>query len=258
MPILVVFLLFLSVSSVVFSQVEARSYVKRDPRAIEDLNHAVAAMGGQAAWSAVLDATVSGTCVLASEQGDSGPLLFRWTTAQNDFRYETDTANKGPVMLSGHGKPTIAGSRSNRAVTYETAALLKPYHLPGEVLLSALSDLHYGSSTVGIETVEGLSSIHLRVVHYLTDALEPGSMQDWWLDATTYLPIKVTYNVPGQQIEAYMPITFFYSAWGSEEGGIVLPHQLLQYEDSTLLIQTCAITKLKINTHPISTFFDER
>jgi hypothetical protein len=257
-PTLVIFPLFLAVSSVVFSQVKAAPYVKRDPQAIEHINHALAAMGGQAAWSAVLDTTVSGTCVLAARQGGGATLPFRWTTAQDEFRYETDTDNQGPVMLSGHGNPSIASSTNNRAVTHETATLLKPYHLPGEVLLSALTDLHYSINTIGNDAVHGLTSIHLRIVHYLTNTSELGSTQDWWLDATTYLPTKVTYNVPGQQVEAYMPITYLYSAWGSEESGILIPHQLSQYEDSNVPMQTCAITKLKINTHPISTFFDER
>jgi hypothetical protein len=175
-----------------------------------------------------------------------------------NFCYESDPEHNSAVMLSGHGRPSRAGSGTSIALTNETAELLKPYHLPGQVLLNDLNDRDYYVKVVGRESVQGVNAIHLRVVRYLAQYVEKDSTQDWWLDSSTNLPIKVTYLTPGQQIEAYMPTTLIYSSWSAESGRLLVPHQQSTLLESTILLRTCTLSKLEFNSHPASTLFDAR
>lgn len=218
---------------------------------------AIAAMGGQDAWGSVSDTTATGSCA-GSGRADDMQVTFRWITARDQFCYESDPEHHSAVMLSGHGRPSRAGSGTSIALTNETAELLKPYHLPGQVLLNDLNDRDYYVKVVGRESVQGVNAIHLRVVRYLAQYVEKGSTQDWWLDSSTNLPIKVTYLTPGQQIEAYMPTTLIYSSWSAESGRLLVPHQQSTLLESTILLRTCTLSKLEFNSHPASTLFDAR
>jgi hypothetical protein len=161
-------------------------------------------------------------------------------------------------MLSGHGKPVMTFAGSSQNATFETASLTKPFHLPGLVLSSVAEDLHYHATIVGPEIMGQTATIHLRILHYLQRAPEQGSDQDWWFDASTYLPLKVTYYAPGQQVSSYAPLSYYFSAWMADSKGLVVPQVISETMKPNIPMQSCSIQAVTFNTQPASTLFDAR
>jgi hypothetical protein len=145
-----------------------------------------------------------------------------------------------------------------RTLTYETADLQKPFHLPGLVLQSVLSDPNYSIEVIGQESVSGQETIHVRIVRRHLAFLQRGTKQDWWIGSTTFLPAKVTFQVPGQAVESYMAVTYAYSGWAADVNGVLIPHQILLTNELGVLPQTCTVSQLTVNTQPAASLFDAR
>jgi hypothetical protein len=224
------------------------------------LQASINAMGGKAAWAAISDVTVSGTCQSNINGGESSTPVasFRWVTAQEHFRYETNAPGGTSVIISGHGKPSLQDSKGSKSLTGETAFLSKPFHLPGKILLTVLSDSNYYATITGTEVIAGAPATHLHIAHYLHGIDYSPAGQDWWIDDATKLPLKVTYRAPGQATISYVPITQTFSEWKIENGSVAIPHKI----DFTLLtnihLKSCTIDDLQTNTNPSSSIFDAR
>ena len=218
---------------------------------------AVNAMGGESAWATVADSTTSGTCAPATQQGAQPAFNFRWIFAQHEFRFDAGAEGNSTVMLSGHGNPQAFDSDGNRSLSSESIALTRPFHLPGQVLAAALNDNRFRISLIGNEPLNGTSAVHAQIRHMLLHSDEPGSTQDWWFDPNSHLPLQVTFNFPGQEIQAYLPFTYSFLAWNSE-GGLLVPGVIAESMYPNIPIQTCSISQLQINTQPSSGIFDAR
>jgi len=240
------------------ARAQAQSAAVSGQTATQVLTNSLNAMGGAAAWSQVIDATVTGSCASTVNGSDQTPYSFIWISAQNEFRYESDPGANSSVMLSGHGKPKIISASDQRFVTNETVDLLRPFHLPGLVLAAELADSHYSASIVGLETVLGEATVHTRIVHRLAVAPQLGSTQDWWFDASTNLPVKVMYLIPGQTLEEYMPMTVLFSNWSAAKGALLIPHQLSQSLGEGIDQQSCSVNEVQTNTQPAPALFDAR
>lgn len=224
------------------------------------LNSAEAAMGGIQAWSAVGDSTAIGTCTAASLSGDSSQqsYSFRWIFAKHEFRLEAGTAaGSSTVILSGHGKPQAFDTGGTKALTSESFALTRPFHLPGEVLATVLSDSQFHALIVGNEELNGSSLVHIRVLRKLVHSDETGSAQDWWFDSTSHLPLKVTFKLPGQEIRSYLPITYSFTSWNTI-GGLAVPSVISESIYPELPLQTCTVEEFEVNSQPSSSLFDAR
>ena len=253
--------LFIMVLSIPLSAQQSGSLNSSENQQAEVvLNSALSAMGGQALWAAISDATVSGTCESAGVDGtNSGAASpFLWINAQDQFRYENGPSDNLTIMLSGHGKPLMVFPTQTQSLTYETAEFQKPFHLPGLVLQSTLNDQNYQLVLVGNENTSGTATIHVRILHRLFHIMQPGSRQDWWFDASTFLPLKVTFKVPGQAVESYMDVTYTFSGWSADVSGLMVPHQILITNEFGADAQTCTVLQLKINTQPAASLFDAR
>jgi hypothetical protein len=222
------------------------------------LGNSLSAMGGQALWSQISDSTVLGTCTPTPLQNGTAPPAnpIRWITDQDQFRYESSPGGQVSALLSGHGKPAIAGPTGTQPLTFETATLSKPFHLPGLVFSTILSDSLYQVIVVGNETVQGKATTHLKITRLLSGSVEAGSTQDWWLDASSFLPALVTYSVPGQGIKSYLPVTYAFTGWSADTGGLVIPHQIAESMSPGISLQTCSVLQLNINTQPAPSLFD--
>lgn len=222
------------------------------------LTQALNAMGGSGAWSQVSDATVSGNCTSSSAGNTTAepPSTFLWiVTANNQFRYQSGKTGQGNALLSGTGSPLFATPSETKPLTAETGILLKPYHLPGMAFLQILNDQNYTASVVGQETVLNTTTIHIHVMHRGIRAPEIGSDQDWWLDASTYLPVAVTYLVPGQTMQSYMPTSYYFSSWELETRGIAVPFSLLIETGAGFPSGICTINQVNINSQPVASLF---
>jgi hypothetical protein len=252
------FLLLFGSISAVWGQTAASPNLAQNT--VQVLNQAISAMGGSAAWSQLADATVIGSCAAQVTQDGAEQTAepFRWITEGNEFRYESGNAGQTHVLLSGHGAPSSATPNETHSLISESATLLKPFHLPGQVFATILNNPHYIVSIVQPRDVSDGSTIHIHVVHRLLSASESGSEQDWWLDASTYLPLRVTYRVPGQTIRSYMSETYSFSAWSAENLGLVIPHQITLSTSVGLPPQICTASEVQFNTQPAAALFDAR
>lgn len=143
------------------------------------------------------------------------PLPFRWIIAGSQFRYENGRKGEFSAMLSGHGKPIMSSPGETHMLTYETAELQKPFHLPGLVLRSILNDENYQIELIKDKSTSTATTMHIRVTQRLFNILQRGTRQDWWIDSSTLLPVKVTFMTPGQAVESYMGVTDSFSGWST-------------------------------------------
>jgi hypothetical protein len=227
-----------------------------DRNAVQVVNQAITAMGGQGAWSQVSDAAVTGTCTASAAQG-GGNANFRWTTQGMEFRLETDTANAGPIFLSAHGKPFVDAASGDVTLAPQYRGRMLPFHLPGLPLTTALNNSNATISFIGSETLNGISANHVRIVEFYSIAKVQGTEQNWWFDPGSGLPLRVEYQIPTQTDSIYARFTWDFSNW-SQEGAFLLPHQLGQIMNATIPTQNCTISSVQVNTNPASTLFDAR
>ncbi len=226
------------------------------PTAQQVLSNSLTAMGGQIHWSQVSDATLSGTCAIYTDQTDTQSAPFQWTVEQNMFRYQYGLPGQITATVSGNGSPAVYNASGTQWLTQETAALMLPYHLPGLVVYALLNDPSYQASIVGNDNLQGESTIHLHAYRIIANAHEAGSEQDWWFDSSSYLPVQVIYNTPGQGVQSYIQITDSLSSWSVDNGNLIIPHQINQVMLGMLNLQNCTATSLSINIQPQSSIFN--
>ena len=246
---------FIASSSKSFSQAASAPAV-RDASAIAIVNQALAAMGGANAWELLTSSQVTGECIAAPTQGGAA-ANFRWTTQGPEFRYETDTDNGGPVFLSGHGQPKLASSSGGVTLRPDYRDRKLPFHLPGVTFLTALSNSSIGLKSLGQEQLNGTRANHIEIAEFHLQVPLEGSEQNWLLDPTTGLPLRVTYSLPTQTRGIYARLTWDLSGW-SEEGQILMPHQIAESVNGEFSLQACSILKVHFNLDPLSSIFDAR
>lgn len=253
-----VFVVLVSANHLTYAQ--TAPVPSRNQAAAQALTQALDAMGGSAAWSQVVDATATGDCTPQQGQDATAPTAeqFTWITQASEFRYESGQPGQLSVLLSGHGRPSNATPNGSQNLTLETSALLKPFHLPGQVFAIILNDPNYIATIAAQTNTSSNSAIHIHVVHRLFHANEAGSEQEWLLDAQTYLPVSVTYKVPGQTIQSYMDETYSFSAWTAEQFGTQVPLQITVSTNVGIPPQVCTTAQLQFNTNPSSSLFDAR
>jgi hypothetical protein len=241
------------------ARVAAQAPSTSDAAAVTALTNALNAIGGAAAWAQVSDVTMVGTCTASGTgNGSSGAQeSFRWITQGGEFRYETSDSEQFSVLLSGHGSPHQVTPSGTQTLTNETALLLKPFHLPGLVFAAVLNDPHYVTSIAPPADATANSTVHVHVVRRLIHAFESGSEQDWWFDASTFLPLKVTYRIPGQSIRSYGEESYVFSAWTAGSFGVVIPNGILATSFG-VNSDSCTATQVQINTNPAPSLFDAR
>jgi hypothetical protein len=216
---------------------------------------ALTAMGGSSAWSGVADATVTGSCSPLNSERPANATPIRWVISGDQFRYENGSPTESNVMLSGHGKPSMASPSGSDPLTSETAELQKPFHLPGLVFSRILSDQRYRIQIV--QDAGSESSAHIHISRYQFGIQQPGSQQDWWIDRASLVPLKVRFKIPGQAVESYMDMTYTFSGW-NKISGVTVPQQLVAMNEFGTGTETCAISGMQINTQPAPSLFDAR
>jgi len=252
-PFLFAFTVVVFTSSLTLASAQAPT--ASDPSAIAALRQSINAMGGGTAWAQVTDAIVTGSCIDETAQ-TSEP--FEWVTQGAEFRYQSGSGSEQHVMLSGHGAPSSTSPSGTQSLTPGSASLLKPFHLPGQALAAIINEPSYIATIAAQAGASSNSAIHIHVVHRLIHANESGSDQEWWFDSQTYLPLSVTYKVPGQTIQSYMDETYSFSTWTVEGFGAQVPLQITLSTSIGVPPQVCTSSQIQFNTNPSSSLFDAR
>jgi len=221
--------------------------VARDPQAVALVQAAINVMGGSGAAQGINTVVATGTTNTAFHS-------FVWkddfSTGQHAFRREITDGTNTRLLLSNQGTPASAYNSKTRALRPHVAYAMWPLHVPIIVLSNILQNANYGLS-LGPQVTVG-SSVCNQIL--AKDASNPVttslSVQQWYLDATTGLPVRVQYRIAdGLSVEGYAHGSIDYSDFRSVNS-IAVPFQLATSQDgkSTAVV---TITSIQFNA-PVS------
>lgn len=194
---------FLSISFVIFCPGSAAPRqvppIQRDEQAIATIQAAIDAMGGSKAIAQVQTAVVQGS--LAFVSGTSAPsgtfvMLDQFTAQGHEFKDSFLSASTKQTLVSGHGTPGFAANGSVRQLTPAVTDSRLAVHIPAITLASILANAGYSITSVGTATLNGQTAIRIHM-HIDSDLVQQTlSVQDWYFDASSGLPLRVEYRVP--------------------------------------------------------------
>jgi len=207
------------------------SQSSQDPQAVAALNAALTAMGGQAALSAIQDATVSGQ----SQPSDPAASAdsFVWKSTGMSIRHEYTMTDGVHVSVVDQGQ----GSRmepSGQITTIDPRASLTilPYHLPGIMIVSLLGAANVSLTLINDPVNDG-SLIHVSAMQQLSQpSLSLVTRQDWLFDPVSGLPIRVSIYLPdnhNQRFDGTASIVF--TQWQTVSSVQVPQSMQLFFED---------------------------
>lgn len=239
-----------------FPQTSSATEGRRDAAAVLTVQAAIGALGGQAALSAIQDATVTGSCSLLDGSGSSGTShSFVWTVAGKEFRYDSVDTDGEHLFVSGYGTPKVAEGGSTSTIPPLVGAVMKPYHLPGLVLVRELQDTTRNILSAGTETISGIQAVHVRITTTVGGVPVPAFDQDWYFNPSTHLPLAVKYRIPTVPVSGtYLTATVLYLSFDTSQAIPVLQQMAVDYDPSDRM--ACTFGTPKFNTQPPSMTFD--
>lgn len=234
---------------------QTTSTATRDPNALTVVQRALTVLGGSGAVGQIQDCTVQGT--LQSFQADgsviSGPFTWQWAGGQVRMQ-NPGNAGTTTVFVSNGGKPAFSDGGQFRRLHNHVLKSIFATQAPAVVLAQAATDTRYSVQLVGLTTVAGRQAVQLRI-QLATDVLTASlSRQDWYLDASTWLPLRVEYEVPDQERADLL------SAGATDFGnweivsGVWMPFQMKFYLDGQPQV-AAIVTSATFNTGLSPTLF---
>jgi hypothetical protein len=225
----------------------------RDAQALVTVQSAITAMGGVTAIGAIQSSVAQGTSVGTSDV-DSATTSFIWSHSGQDFRYENDAASGGHIFVSNSGSPCdiVGGIVVPSAPQVARANLL--FHIPGLVLFNELNNPNYTMIYVGATALNGTSALHIQTADNSDSVGQLVTLQDWYFDATTGLPVSVQYRVPSPgDPQIWFPGSMSFANFQTVNG-VLVPFQLtIQEGPAGILPVVVTISSVAFNTSIAST-----
>jgi hypothetical protein len=223
----------------------------RDPSAIATVQMAIQAMGGQAAVAQIKDSVAQGhTQPVAggwvSQAGD-----FVWKNADSEFRYESVSPSGRSVWLSGHGHPKVQSPGGIETLPPHTSTADFPSYLPALVLVNRLGDPRYQFTVLAPAQSAGGPAIGVRTLLNDDPITSRLTMQDWYFDSNTLLPIRVEYNIPEHANAAAMhPAAEEFSDY-QVVSGILVPFKIVfSFDGHQMAVNTVSTTAFNTGINP--------
>ena len=232
---------------------------QRDPQAISALQRAIVALGGQAAIgsasNAVLRGTISPAATATAVEAGSFKWEYDFSGSSYEFRKELTVNGVTKILASGHGSPAFNSGTKTLAVSSFVSLASPPFHLPAVLLLRELGNANYSIQFVENITISSHPVIHVRTSVNLDSIQTVTSPQDWYIDGSTGLPLRVRYRVPNTRdaFDFETQITDFSNY--QSQNGILVPVTLVTSDETSVLF-TATITTISINVPVPSTEFD--
>ena len=216
----------------------------RDPQAIALVEQALAALGGADAQQTVRTAVIRGTMQTA-DSPDASSFLWEDDLSGKvpEFRKEIRSGNSVHVFISGHGEPAHQKNGRLRKLARQVALAVPPLYLPGVILAGQLRD--QSRSFQFVNDNSGFS--HVRTAWNFGSATAFNYPQDWYLDPSTKLPVRVQYMVPSTQMLGHMePASMDFSDF-RVISGIAVPFKIIGH-GAGQQARTFAVTSVQTNT----------
>jgi hypothetical protein len=245
-------------SAQITSSVSATSWqAPKDDSALQIVNAAIAKMGGNAAVSAITDASGSGSCSYPASGGDgSAPSTepFTWTISGTEFLYESGTGQGQTKLASGHGKPSRLDAGQTVSWSYSSAHAIRPYQIPALVLRTELNDVNFGLKNLGQQTFMGSQVNVVQIAMFNRERTLNDTLQLWYFSSATGLPVKVEFLQPSERApEVFSKVSEIFSGFESQSG-ILIPMSIGMLIGPAFQT-TCTTTQININHgYPASTF----
>ncbi len=244
--------LFLLASIPAFGQSKSSTSttsVERDAQAVSAAQAALTAMGGASAISQVQNVVVSGTSI--DQAGDqSTASSFTWTQAGAEFCYQTTSANGGHTLVSNGGYPQDFHAGAWILVPPVVVRTSLPYHVPALVLFNELANPGYAFILVGSTTINGKNAIHVLTRDDSDATGHSFTPQDWYFDASTGLPLHVSYQVPLSQNASDSLQESIDFAGYQAVSGIHVPFQLTITEGQSSFVTTVSSAAFNTSLGP--------
>jgi hypothetical protein len=210
----------------------------QDPAAVAAMQAAVTAMGGTAAVAAIQNSVAQGTSV---DAGDGGPPAnFTWTYSGSDFRNENDDTTGSHILVSNSGSPCDLEGASSVPFGPQVARANLPFHIPAQVLFNELGNPNYTLTYAGLSTVNGASAVHVQTADNSDSIGQLATPQDWYFDASSYLPIQVQYRLPDPiNSQNWLAATINFGSFQAVNG-VLVPFQLTVTEGPIAFTATAA------------------
>jgi hypothetical protein len=233
------------------------SSATREPEALNVVHAAIAALGGQTALSAIQDATISGNCISVDTDNPAvgnRQTAVNWTVSGREFRYLSRNEGEDHVLVSGHGKPKVSEKAVTKGINPLTQVALKPYHLPGVVLVRELEDGTRSFKSIGTENISGTQAIHIRIFTTVGGWPVPALDQNWYFDPSSHLPVAVTYRLPTGSSSVFVTAKMIYQTFETSQGMPTIQRVRTEYDG--LDPKACTLNPPTINSHPPAVTFD--
>jgi hypothetical protein len=165
----------------------------RDPQAVAALQQAVAAMGAALPSDSVATGSV---IVVAGTETDQGTIrILTRGTDQTLEQTDTPQAVRTEVFSQGQASETVGTAATPFPLERAATAQCRDFPLP--YLLALLNNSEESLTFVGTEQL-GVSALHVRATNTYASQkrqqfLADFSTTDLWIDAKTFLPLKVAH-----------------------------------------------------------------
>jgi hypothetical protein len=245
--------------AVAYSSASTQKVPASDPQALAYAAQSIAAMtGGTTVSDVTLNGSVSWTGGSSTETGTA--LLQASGTGESRMDLSLNSGTRTEIRDAQTGMTLgkwVAQDASSGKLAFHNCQIDSVWFFP--TLGSLASGPNVVLSYVGQETRNGASVQHIR--SYVYSALLLGSSDlnqlstmDFFLDATTYLPLAITFNVhPDTDGSNNIPIEIDFSNY-QPANGLTVPMHIQKYMQGTLTIDI-NLTNVTVNTGiPLSTF----
>ncbi|HET7108346.1 MAG TPA: hypothetical protein VFI38_16150 [Candidatus Acidoferrum sp.] len=208
---------------------------QRDPQAVTTIQNALVAMGGTSAIAQVQNVIARGSSVPAPGIGDpSGNVTMEdlFSAQGHEFKDAFESATLTQTFVSGHGSPgRLSNGHTEQFAPFVANSRLAA-HLPAMLLAGALANATCSIDLIGPSAINGQAAIQVRL-HIDTDIVQQTlSVQDWYFDSLTHLPVRIEYRIP----DTTNALFFLHAAADFSDfrpvQGVLFPFHLLAYVDS--------------------------
>jgi hypothetical protein len=232
--------------------------VQRDPQSVAAIQNAIVAMGGASAIAQVQNTIAQGSVLPA--QGSTTPIgsftmKDHFGAQGHEFKDAFQSAALTQTLASGHGNPGLLSNGHTKNLNPWSANSRLPVHLPAMILSGLLANANCNIISAGQATINGHTAIQ---IHFYVDTdivQQTLSVQDWYFDPATGLPLRVEYRIP----DTSNPTIFISAAADFSDfrpiKGVLFPFHILAYQDGKPQ-NLLAVTSVAINQSISSSDFD--
>lgn len=218
--------------------------VFRDAKAVDVVKSTVESMGGVNSAGLVRSVTARGTMSSASPDGLMNESSFLWEdifVGTPEFRREIEKSGSRTIFVSNHGAPLRSGKGGAKALSHHVALATPALYVPAIFLARVLGNPQY-SLTIPKQDESSATVRRIEIALETDPPTHEVTLQDWYFDAVTKLPLKVEYR----RINAHNARDY---KWASAEfsdyrvvDGVTTPFamktQTKDIKDSTIFVLT--------------------